>query len=155
LAPLTLTKFYRCTIESILSGCITAWYGNHRALQRVVRSVQHITGGTLPALQDTTGLSRGWYGLSNTSLGAHCLVRQPQGSPEGGTVCPTHHWGLTAWYGNHRALQRVVQSVQHITGGTLPALQDTTAEDRSFHTLKLESLKLVFQPLHKFLVNKL
>eukprot|EP00061_Rhincodon_typus_P001755 g15690.t1 len=24
----TLTNFYRCTIESILSGCITAWYGN-------------------------------------------------------------------------------------------------------------------------------
>jgi hypothetical protein len=33
--------FYRCTIESMLSGCITAWYGNcsaHncKALQRVV-----------------------------------------------------------------------------------------------------------------------
>ena len=28
LAPKTLTNFYRCTIESILSGCITAWYGN-------------------------------------------------------------------------------------------------------------------------------
>jgi hypothetical protein len=43
LAPKTLTNFYRCTIESILSDCITAWYGNcithnRRALQRVVRS---------------------------------------------------------------------------------------------------------------------
>ena len=28
LSPKTLTNFYRCTIESILSGCITAWYGN-------------------------------------------------------------------------------------------------------------------------------
>jgi hypothetical protein len=28
LAPKTLTNFYRCKIESILSGCITAWYGN-------------------------------------------------------------------------------------------------------------------------------
>ncbi|KAM9502622.1 uncharacterized protein ACWYII_000281 [Salvelinus alpinus] len=49
---------FRCTIESILSGCITAWYGNctaHncRALQREVRSAQRITGGKLPALQDT------------------------------------------------------------------------------------------------------
>jgi hypothetical protein len=48
LASNTLTNFYRCTIESILSGCITAWYDNctarnRRALQRVVRS----------ALQDT------------------------------------------------------------------------------------------------------
>jgi hypothetical protein len=25
LAPKTLTNFYRCTIKSILSGCITAW----------------------------------------------------------------------------------------------------------------------------------
>ena len=30
-----------------------------------------------------------------------------------------------------------------------------TVEVGSFHTLRLESLKLVFQPLHKFLVNKL
>jgi hypothetical protein len=58
LSPKTLTNFYRCTIESILSGCITAWYGNctplnSRALQRVVRSAQRITGNKLPALQDT------------------------------------------------------------------------------------------------------
>jgi hypothetical protein len=37
-APKTLTIFDTCTIESILSGCITAWYDNctvrnHRALQ--------------------------------------------------------------------------------------------------------------------------
>ena len=54
----TLTNFYRCAIESILSGCITAFYGNctplnSRALQRVVRSAQRITGNKLPALQDT------------------------------------------------------------------------------------------------------
>ena len=58
LSPKTLTNFYKCTIESILSGCITAWYGNciacnHRALQRVVQSAQIISGGKLPALQDT------------------------------------------------------------------------------------------------------
>ena len=54
----TISNFYRCTIENILSGCITAWYGNfrdrnHRALQRVVRSAQRITGGKLPALENT------------------------------------------------------------------------------------------------------
>ena len=52
------SNFYRCTIESILAGCITAWYSNcsahnRKALQRVVRSAQRITGGKLPALQDT------------------------------------------------------------------------------------------------------
>ena len=53
LSPKTLTNVYRCTIESILSGCITGWYGNRKVLQRVVRSAQRITWGELPALQDT------------------------------------------------------------------------------------------------------
>ena len=40
LSPKILTNFYRCTVESILSGCITAWYGNctvhnRKAFQRV------------------------------------------------------------------------------------------------------------------------
>jgi hypothetical protein len=52
LSQKALTNFYRCTIESILLGCITAWYGNCKALQRVVRSAQRITGGKIPALQD-------------------------------------------------------------------------------------------------------
>ncbi|XP_071207311.1 outer dense fiber protein 2-like isoform X1 [Salvelinus alpinus] len=48
----------RYIIESIMSGCITTWYcnctaHNCRVLQRVVRSAQRITGGKLPALQDT------------------------------------------------------------------------------------------------------
>ena len=38
-----LKRFYTCNIESILTGCITAWYGNcldsdRKALQRVVRT---------------------------------------------------------------------------------------------------------------------
>ena len=58
LSPTALTNFYRCTIESILSCCITVWYGScsahkRKALQTVVRSAQRITGGKLPALQDT------------------------------------------------------------------------------------------------------
>uniref|UniRef100_A0AAZ3RT66 LanC lantibiotic synthetase component C-like 2 (bacterial) n=1 Tax=Oncorhynchus tshawytscha TaxID=74940 RepID=A0AAZ3RT66_ONCTS len=58
LSPKALTNFYRCTIESILSGCITTWYGNcsalnRKALQMVVRSAQRITRGKLLALQDT------------------------------------------------------------------------------------------------------
>jgi hypothetical protein len=58
LSPKTLTNFYRCTIKSILSGCITAWYSNctslnRKALQRVVRSAQRITGGKLPAKTPT------------------------------------------------------------------------------------------------------
>ena len=57
MGPQILKKFYSCTIESILTGCITAWYGNcsasdRKALQRVVRTVQYITGSTLSAIQD-------------------------------------------------------------------------------------------------------
>jgi gmma-aminobutyric acid receptor subunit gamma len=58
LSPKTLTNFYRCTIESILLGCNTTWYGNctalnRKALQRVVGSAQRITGVKLLALHDT------------------------------------------------------------------------------------------------------
>ncbi len=52
-----LRSFYSCTVESILTGCITAWFGNstagnRKALQRVVRTARHIVGGELPSLQD-------------------------------------------------------------------------------------------------------
>ena len=35
LSPRCLTVFYRGTIKSILSGCITAWYGNSTAADRI------------------------------------------------------------------------------------------------------------------------
>lgn len=49
LNPKILTSFYRCTIWSILTGCISVWYGtypthNHKALQRVLRTAELITG---------------------------------------------------------------------------------------------------------------
>ena len=52
-----LKRFYNCTIESILTGCITSCYGNcstsdRNALQRVVRTAQYITGAKLPAIQE-------------------------------------------------------------------------------------------------------
>ena len=57
MCPQILKKLYSCTIESILTGCITAWYGNYsafdcKALQRVVRTAQYITVAKLPAIQD-------------------------------------------------------------------------------------------------------
>ncbi len=56
-SPRILRSFYTCTVESILPGCITAWFGNstagnRRALQRVVRTALHIVGDELPSLQD-------------------------------------------------------------------------------------------------------
>ncbi|KAK1802684.1 hypothetical protein P4O66_004184 [Electrophorus voltai] len=51
-----LQNFYTCTIESILTGNITVWFGNstkqdRQALQRVVRSAKRITHTELPDLQ--------------------------------------------------------------------------------------------------------
>ena len=53
----TAKIWHGSSIESILTGCITAWYGNcsasdRKALQRVVRMDQYITGAKLPAIQD-------------------------------------------------------------------------------------------------------
>ncbi|KAK1797761.1 hypothetical protein P4O66_008113 [Electrophorus voltai] len=51
-----LRNLYTSTIESILTGNITVWFGNstkqdRQALQRVVRSAEHITHTELPDLQ--------------------------------------------------------------------------------------------------------
>ena len=51
----TLTNFYRCTIESILSGCITAWHGSYSVqdcnkLQKVMNVAQSISQTSLPSI---------------------------------------------------------------------------------------------------------
>ncbi len=43
MSPSILRSFYTCTVESILTGCITAWFGkstagNSKAVQRVLRT---------------------------------------------------------------------------------------------------------------------
>ena len=57
MSPQILKRLYSCTVESILTGCNTAWNGNclafdPKALQRVVRMAQYITRAKLPAFQD-------------------------------------------------------------------------------------------------------
>ncbi|TWW54592.1 hypothetical protein D4764_0122230 [Takifugu flavidus] len=52
-----LVNFYRCTIESILTSCVTVWYGNcsasdRKALQKVVKTAQRIAGASLPSIED-------------------------------------------------------------------------------------------------------
>ncbi len=56
-SPSILKTFYSGTIESVLTQCISVWYGNSssqdcKALQRVVRLAEHISGSALPSLQD-------------------------------------------------------------------------------------------------------
>ncbi len=64
LAPIMCT-FYKGTIESILTSCITVWYGAcnascRKSLQRIVRAAEKIVGVSLPSLQDiySTRLTR-------------------------------------------------------------------------------------------------
>ena len=57
MSPQILKKFCSCTIESILTGCFTAWYGDclapeRKALHRVVCTAKYYTGAELPAIQD-------------------------------------------------------------------------------------------------------
>ncbi|KAL0187772.1 hypothetical protein M9458_014871, partial [Cirrhinus mrigala] len=55
-APIMYT-FYRGTIESILTSCITVWFGAcnascQKTLQRIVKAAERIIGVPLPSLQD-------------------------------------------------------------------------------------------------------
>ena len=47
MGPEILKRFYNCNIESILTGCSAS---DRKALQRVVRTAQYITGAKLPAI---------------------------------------------------------------------------------------------------------
>lgn len=51
-----VTNFYRCTIESVLTTSITVWFGctakDRKALQRVIKTSQHIAGAAFLPLQD-------------------------------------------------------------------------------------------------------
>ncbi len=57
LPPPILTTFYRGTIESVLTSCITVWYGNcsaadRKTLQRTVNTAAKINGAPLPSILD-------------------------------------------------------------------------------------------------------
>ncbi len=56
-SPAILKTFYTGAIESVLTQCISVWYSNAtnqdcKALQRVVRLAERISGSALPSLQD-------------------------------------------------------------------------------------------------------
>ncbi len=56
-SPAILKTFYSGAIESVLIRCFSVWYGNSsnqdcKALQRVVRLAERISGSALPSLKD-------------------------------------------------------------------------------------------------------
>ncbi len=70
MSPHILLSFYTCTVENILTGYITAWYGNstssnRKALQRLVWTARHTLGGELPSLHDIYTRRRGKPGGSS------------------------------------------------------------------------------------------
>ncbi len=59
MSPSILRSFYTCTVESILTGCITAWFGdstasNRKALQRVVRMPATLLEVSFPPSRTST-----------------------------------------------------------------------------------------------------
>ncbi len=57
MASKILSNFYKSTVESIITCSITVWHGNctvqdRKALQRVIKTAQHICGAAFPSLQD-------------------------------------------------------------------------------------------------------
>ncbi len=56
-SPAIQKTFYSLAIESVLTQCISVWYGNssnqdYKALRRVVHLAERISGSALPSLQD-------------------------------------------------------------------------------------------------------
>ncbi len=74
LPPPILTTFYRGTIESVLTSCITDWYGNwsaadRKTLQRTVNTAAKIIGALLPSILDIF--------LTRCSSKANSIVKVP------------------------------------------------------------------------------
>ncbi|KAK3524737.1 hypothetical protein QTP86_001998 [Hemibagrus guttatus] len=82
LSSTILVNFYRCGIESILTNCITVWYGNcsvadRKALQWEVTTTQRIIA-PLPAIEDIQKkrcLCRAHSILEDSSHPAHSLFK--------------------------------------------------------------------------------
>ncbi len=80
--PASLDPLQFAYLESILTGYITAWFGNsttgnRKALQRVVRTSRHIVGGELPSLQDIYTrrcIRKAWRIIKDSSHPSHSLL---------------------------------------------------------------------------------
>ncbi len=78
LPPPILTTFYRGTIESVLTSCITVWYGNccaadRKTLQQTVNTAAKIIGAPLPSILDIF--------LTRCSSKAKSIVEDPPTPP--------------------------------------------------------------------------
>ncbi len=82
-----LVAFYRSAIESVLTCCLTVWYGgcsgaDKKSLQRVIKNAQNIIGCPLPLLLDianTRYLSRAKNIKDFSHPGHHLFSLLPSG----------------------------------------------------------------------------
>ncbi|KAI4884756.1 hypothetical protein NFI96_000849 [Prochilodus magdalenae] len=101
MSPRILSNFYSCIIESILTSCITVWYGSttvkdRKRLQRVVKTATKITKMAQPSLQSIYNL--------RVHRRAASIIKDPT-HPQHGlfTLLPSAHFAQTPLY--YRLLQ--------------------------------------------------
>ncbi len=101
-SPRILRSFYTCTVESILTGCITAWFGNstagnRRALQRVCELPATLLEVSFPPSRISTpgGVQGKPGGLSKTPAThpTDCSLCCPQGDVSAASDPALANWG--------------------------------------------------------------
>ncbi len=98
-----LRTFYTCTVESILTSCIIAWFGNStagnsKALKRDMQTARHIIEGELPSLQDiyTRWCIRkpGGSSMTPATRPTDCSLCCPQGDVSAASDPALVDWGI-------------------------------------------------------------
>ncbi len=128
--PAIMTTFYRGTIESIITSCITVWGGsctdyNRKALQRIVNTAGRIIKAPLPSLQDiySSRLTRKALTiLKDDTHPAHNLIRLlPSGKRYGSLRSRTTRLANTFI---HQAI-RMLNSLHPLPTRSAPATRQT------------------------------
>ncbi len=83
-SPAILKTFYSGAIESVFTQCISVWHGNAsnqdcKALQRVVRLAERISGSALPSLQDIYKSRAAKITKDSNHPGNHLFILLPSG----------------------------------------------------------------------------
>ncbi|KAK1802110.1 hypothetical protein P4O66_004451 [Electrophorus voltai] len=129
---MVLQNFYTCTIESILTGNITVWFGNstnqdRQALQGVVHSAARITHTELPDLQTIY----------------YVLV------PDGDDA----NFGQDLLNDN-KVSKRMSQSHQYMNSGWVPAFLTLAMSLSTEHLVVLGTPELLYQSIYHTAFNK-
>ncbi len=92
-SPRILRSFYTCTVESILTGCITAWFGNSTAGNR--RALQRVVSFPPSRISTPGGVQGKPGGLSKTpaTRPTDCSLCCPQGDVSAASDPALADWG--------------------------------------------------------------